>query len=283
MNHAGRICTQIVRLALLAMLFTGPSTAIAQIDLFGNLASKLDSNYKHLTPPFDATRLYAPGWNVTPTPTFFEYPPIENLPVVPVPVPNTSQSFTNNTQSTATYPYAATCQHTVTHKWVITDGMTDNLHLTGEATFDSLPGIDAASPGTGSIHLTQGETVSKDVSYSQPVRARVSVPPNSTVTYQTYFDERPIDIPFEVDVKIGGSFEFQALRGDCGHDFPRTTGRCTTANFMGLLGTSYQQLPDPHIQVIDAQFVTVKLHGEYTGAVATITPGNFKCEVKAVQ
>jgi hypothetical protein len=256
------------------MLILQPSTASAQIDLFGKIATTLDRNYKHLSPPFDSTRVYDIGWNVTPAPVRFQYAPLGNPPDVPVAVPDTSQSFTNNTPNAGTFPYEAVCKQTVKHTWQITDGMIGNL----VGNFNSLPGIDSASPGSGGMHLTQGETASKEVPYSQPVRATVPVPAMSTVTYQTFFHERQLDIAFDVDVKIGGSFRFEALRGDCGQG---GTGRCTRASFTEGLGKFYREVPDPHIQVLDDQFVVVKLHGRYSGAIGT-TPGNFTCEVKAL-
>ncbi|MFY9572399.1 MAG: hypothetical protein WAV20_13445, partial [Blastocatellia bacterium] len=74
------------------------------------------------------------------------------------------------------------------------------------------------------------------------------------------------------DVKIGGSFRFEAFR----QDGPRET----VARFTQGLGTFYKNHPHPHVQVIDDLFVIVKLKGKYTGAIGR-TPGNFTCEAIA--
>jgi hypothetical protein len=186
----------------------------------------------------------------------------------------------------ASFPYQAFCHQSVLHTWVITDGMAVSSPPTCAqcssliGNFNSLPGIDSASPDSGSTQLRQGEILSRTASYSQTVQTSVPVSAMSTVTYQTFFDERAIaDLPFDVDIKIGGSFRFEALRGDCGGG-GIIPGRCTRASFTQGLGAFYKANPNPHVQVIDDLFVTVKLHGQYTGAIGK-TPGNFTCAVLA--
>ena len=53
---------------------------------------------------------------------------------------------------------------------------------------------------------------------------------------------------------------------------------------MGQLAghSAVEALKGKSIAVIDDRFVTVKFKGTYTGAIGT-SPGNFQCEVKAVQ
>jgi hypothetical protein len=225
------------------------------------------------------------GWNITPAEVSFQYSPVANPADQLIPVPNTVQSFSNGGAQQAEFPYRSLCQGTVKHTWVITDGLVaapspvcaqcGNL----EADFNALPGIDSASPDSGVTHLRQGETISRSIPYSQHVQASVPVPPMSSATFQTYFVDRPINnLPFEVRVKIGGSFSFSAttecsVRG-------AIPERCTTATTTSVqgLGTFYRQNPDSHVQPIDDRFVTVTLHGQYTGAIGE-TPGIFPCKV----
>jgi len=271
-------------------LFYCSPKAFAQINLFGNIADTLDYSWRHAPQPWDSTRVYDIGWNITPAEVSFQYGPVLAPPDVLVPVPNTSQSFINITDLPAQYPYQELCQATVKHTWLITDGMVPKSTPTCQqcgtlvAEFNSLPGIDSASPDSGTTQLKQGDTLSRSVPYSQPVQATIQVPARTIATYQTYFDERSIpNLPFEVGVRIGGSFRFEALRGDCKQanlEQNIKLGRCTRANFTSGLGTIYKQIPDPHVQVVDDQFVIVKLHGQYTGAIGK-SPGNFTCEVLA--
>jgi len=258
--------------ALLWLLVLGPTTAFAQIDLFGNIAAKLDQSYKHLHPPFDSTRVYDIGWNVTPTPVKFQYSPFGNPPDVLVPIPGTLKTVTNGTNSDGNFPYESQCVFAIKHNWRMTDGMTGNL----VGNFDPFPGIDSGSPSSAGVTLVQGESVTESASFSIPVTASVSVPANSSVTFQTFVHEHPVTTPFEVDVKIGGSFRFEATRNG-GGIFPSPT----TASFKSGLGTFYKLVPDPHIEVIDDQFTIVKLHGTYTGAVGD-EPGSFRCEARAL-
>jgi hypothetical protein len=282
---------QSARIILIAVtLFSCSPEAFAQINLFGNIADTLDYSWRHAPQPWDRTRVYDIGWNITPAEVSFQYGPVGNPPDVLIPVPNTSQSFINITDSPAVYPYQALCQGTVQHTWLVTDGMVAKSTPTCEqcgtliANFNSLPGIDSASPDSGTTQLKQGDTLSRSVPYSQPVQATIQVPARSVATYQTYFVERSItNLPFEVDVRIGGSFRFEAFRGDCKKESLLESikaGRCTRASFTGGLGTFYKQNPDPHVQYVDDQFVIVKLHGQYTGAIGK-TPGNFTCDVIA--
>jgi len=254
------------------LLVLSPMAAYAQIDLFGNIAAKLDQSYESLHPPFDSTRVYDIGWNVTPTPVQFQYSPFSNPPDVLVAIPGTIKSFTNGTNSDGKFPYASQCTFTIKHNWLMTDGMTGNL----VGNFDAFPGIDSGSPSSAGVTLVQGESVTQFASFSIPVTASVKVPANSSVTFQTFVHEHPVTTPFEVDVKIGGSFRFEATRNG-GGIFPRPT----TASFTSGLGAFYKLVPDPHIQVIDDQFTIVKLHGTYTGAVGD-SPGSFRCEARAL-
>lgn len=271
---------RIKALLFVSLLIFSATAANAQINLFGNIATTLDNQWRQASPPWDRTRVYDIGWNVTPTANSFQYAPLGNPPDVLVPVPNTSQSFSNATMNPAAFPYQALCQRTVQHMWVITDGMTGDQ----VGNFNSLPGIDSASPDSGSTQLRQGEILSRSIHYSQSIQAVVSVPAASSATYQTFFDERPLtNLSFEVDVRIGGSFRFEALRGDCDRDIATAViaGRCTRASFTQGVGTFYKANPNPHVQVIDDLFVILKLHGRYTGAIGK-TPGNFTCEVMAI-
>jgi hypothetical protein len=251
-------------LVFVALAFLCPSHVLAQIDLFGHIAETLDYQWRHAPNPWERTRVYDIGWNVNPTAVRFEYVSVGNPLAVLVAIPNTSQSFTNTTTNAATYPYEALCKLTVNHTWKITYGMSGNLI----GTFNSLPGIDPASPDSGSVHLTQGESAQRDAQYSQILRAAVSIPGMTSATYQAYYEERPVTVPFEVDVRIGGSFRFEAFRGN------------TRAQMVQGLGTFYKLNPHSHVQVIDDQFVIVKLQGEYKGAIGR-TPGNFTCEAVA--
>jgi len=125
------------------------SVAHGQIDLFGNIAATLDRQWRHGNPPWDSTRVYDIGWNVAPVAASFQYGSFGNPADSLIPVPNTSQSFSNTTTNPASFPYQATCQYTVQHRWIITDGMTGDL----VGTFNSFPAIDSASPDSGSTHL----------------------------------------------------------------------------------------------------------------------------------
>jgi hypothetical protein len=265
-------------------LVSCPSMAFAQIDLFGNIANTINNNLRHGTVPFTHINVEI-GWNITPAEVSFKYSPIGNPAEQLIPVPNTTQSFSNGDTQTAEDSYHSLCEGTVKHTWVITDGLVaapspvcaqcGNL----EANFNSLPPIDSASPDSGATHLRQGETLSRSIPYSQHVNQSVPVPPMSTAKFQTFFVVRPINnLPFEVRVKIGGSFSFSAttdcsLRG-------AVPERCTTATTTSVqgLGTFYKQNPDPHVQPIDDRFVIVTLHGQYTGAIGD-TPGDFPCHV----
>ncbi|HTR35808.1 MAG TPA: hypothetical protein VMH80_07915 [Bryobacteraceae bacterium] len=274
---------QLDRLVITLPLLLVPQLGFAQIDLFGNIATTLDNRFKHLSPPFDTTKVFEIGWNVTSAETQFQFGPIGNPPDTLIPVPNTSQTLPNPGPNPAKLHYHAFCHQTVLHTWVITDGMAVSSPPTCTqcsslvANFNSLPGIDSASPDSGITQLRQGETLSRTISYSQMVDADFDVSAMSNLNVETFFDERSIsNLPFEVDVKIGGSFRFQASRGDCGQE-GLFHGRCTTATFTQGLGTFYKENPDQHIQPIDDQFVIVKLHGQYTGAIGK-TPGNFTCE-----
>jgi hypothetical protein len=246
------------------VLFLCTNEAFAQIDLFGNIRETLDYQWRHAQNPWDSTEVYDIGWNVTPKAVRVEYAAFGTPAPELIPVPNTSQSFTNNTANPGTFPYEAKCQHTVRHTWRMTYGMSGSL----VGTFNSLTGIDSESPDSGTMNLTQGQTVSRDAPYSQLLSAQVTVPANSSATYQAFFEQRPIRGSFEVDVKIGGSFRFKAVRGN------------TTANFTQGLGTFYTQHPHPHVRVLDDLFVIVTLQGEYTGAIGR-TPGNFTCKAIA--
>ena len=275
---------KIMRFAAVLSLVFCPTAAFAQIDLFGNIANTIGNNLRRGTVPFTNINVEI-GWNVTAAEVSFQYSPVGNPADQLIPVPNTSQSFTNGGANQAQFPYQSLCIGTVKHTWVITDGLVAAPSPlcaqcgTLLADFNSLSGIDSASPDSGTTHLQQGETISRSVTSSQHVQASVPVPPMTTATFQTYFDVRPIDkLPFEVKVKIGGSYSFSAttecsLRG-------AIPERCTTANTTSVqgLGTFYKQNPDPHVQPIDDKFVIVTLHGQYTGAIGK-TPGNFTCNV----
>jgi len=261
-----------VKGVFLWLLALSPVAAYGQIDLFGNIAAKLDQSYKNLHPPFDSTRVYDIGWNVTPAPVLFQYSPFGNPADVLIPIPGTLKTVTNGTNSDGNFPYESTCAFSIKHNWLMTDGMTGNL----VGNFNAFPGIDSGSPGSGGVTLVQGESATESASFSIPLTASVTVPANTSVTFQTFVHEHPVTTPFEVDVKIGGSFRFEAIRNG-GGILPRQT----TASFTSGLGAFYKLVPDPHIQAIDDQFTIVKLHGTYTGAVGD-EPGSFRCEARAV-
>jgi hypothetical protein len=277
----------VIRTVITISLFSCCPAAFAQFNLFGNLADTLDSNWR---PKWDRTRVYDIGWNINPVEVSFQYAPLGNLPDVLVPVPNTSQSFINITDNPATYPYQKLCQGTVEHTWRVTDGMVAKSTPTCDqcgtliANFNALPGIDSASPDSGGTQLKHGDVLSRSISYSQNVQATIQVPARSVASYQTYFDKRSItNLPFDVAVRIGGSFRFEAFRGDCRQEALEANikaGTCTRASFTQGLGAFYRQFPNPHVQYVDDEFVVVKLRGEYTGAIGR-TPGNFSCAVMA--
>jgi hypothetical protein len=171
---------------------------------------------------------YEPGWNVTPVPVQFQYAPFGNPPDMPLPIPNTIKSFSNGTSNPCSFDYEAPCAFTIHHDWQITDGMTGNL----VGTFRPIPGIDSGRPDTGIVHLAQ--SVSRDVPFSQHVSAMVMAPAMSSVTFQAFVDERPVTVPFEYDVEIGGSFRFEAFRKG-GGIFPGQT----RASFTMGLGMFY--------------------------------------------
>jgi hypothetical protein len=247
----------------LSMLY--PAELFAQIDLFGNIRDTLDNEWKRNG--WESTRVYDVGWNVTPEPVRVQYDALGNPPEVLIAIPDTSKAFTNATPNPGSFPYEAVCKQTIKHTWRITYGITGSL----VGAFNSLPGIDSASPKSGGMNLTPGQMASQDAQYSQSLQAMVSVPPMSSVTYQAYYHQRPLTLAFDVDVRIGGSYRFEAFKGNT---------RSSSVHAEGL-GTFYKDHPHPNVQVVDDVFVIVKLRGEYTGAIGT-TPGNFTCEARAV-
>jgi hypothetical protein len=256
---------RLIGLPLLGLLFLA-SPAFAQIDLFEYARQVLDNEYRHAPRPWERTRQYDRGWNITPAPVSVQYEAIGDPPTERIVVPNTSRSFTNGTANPGSFPYEAVCSGTVQHVWRVTYGMAGDL----VAGFNALPGIDSASPTTGPLNLTQGLRVVQEAPYSQPVSAVVSVPAMSSATYQTYFDVRPLTRRFVVRVKIGGSFRFEAFRGN------------TRSQTVIQLGRFFRTHPHDHVEVVDDQFVIVRLEGEYQGALGR-SPGNFTCEVLAAQ
>lgn len=259
---------KLICLAFALLLFC-PSQAFAQIDLFGNVRDTLDNQYRHMPRPYDTTRVFDIGWDPKPALVVFRYGNFPTPSPVLIPVPDTSKSFSNNTPNAASFPYHATCEQTVTHTWRMTYGMTGDL----VGVFNALPGIDAASPGSGQLNLRQGQTVTNRKRYSQSIEALVQVPAMSSVTVQAYYEQFPVVVPFDVAVKIGGSFRFEAIRG-------HPPGRVTRVFFTQGLGSFYRQHPHPHIEVLNDLYVIVKLLGEYRGAIGR-SPGNFNCQAKA--
>ena len=91
----------------------------------------------------------------------------------------------------------------------------------------------------------------------------------SSKTYRLFYHRRPVVVPFEAIVKIGGTFRWEARRG-------RTTQR---SRVMGL-GEFFRSYYNNHVvEILDKTDIKVRFKGEYTGAIGE-APGIFRCEAK---